>query len=307
DGNFNLNWTISVNAQNYSVYQYSQFITKINGSLTPLILETEDLTFPISGLTSGDYYFIVVAHNEYGNILSNCLKVSVQIPPGPFTLYSDTGTSDDDGNFNLNWDSSAYADNYSVYQYSDFITEINGSLTPLILETEDLTFPISGLTSGDYYFIVVAHNEYGNTLSNCLKVSVQIPPGPINLWSNADSPDSDGTFSLFWNSSSNAISYSVYQYDSFITQINGSLIPLAEDTQIHVLPLTGYQDGEYYFIAVAHNDYGDTLSKCIKVVVSTPKPAPPVIPGYNFYFLIGILCIISIWLVKKFNVKSSKI
>ncbi|MFX1590196.1 MAG: hypothetical protein ACFFC1_18810 [Promethearchaeota archaeon] len=300
DGSFTLMWISSDGANNYSMYRHFSYITEINESLTPLAEMITDLNLTLSGYSNGTYYFIVEAHNIYGNTLSNCIKVIVQIPtpPRPFTLYSDTGTIDDDGNFNLNWDSSVYADNYSVYQYSDFITEINGSLTPLVLETGDLSFPISILTNDDYYFIVEAHNIYGNTLSNCLKESVHIPPGPLNFWSNADSPDKNGTFSLFWNSSSNAISYSVYQYDNFITQINGSLIPLLEDTQDHVLPLAGYLDGDYYFIAVAHNDYGDALSRCIKVVVSTPKDVQP-IPGYNMTFLLGIITIVGIYLTRK--------
>ncbi|MFX1589379.1 MAG: ABC transporter substrate-binding protein, partial [Promethearchaeota archaeon] len=247
DGNFNLNWTISANAQNYSVYQYSQFITKINGSLTPLILETVALSLPLSGYSDGTYYFIVVAHNEFGNTLSDCIDVVVQIPqpPGPFTLYSDAGTPDTDGNFNLNWTISVNAQNYSVYQYSQFITKINGSLTPLLLETENLTFPISGLTSGDYYFIVVAHNEYGNTLSNCLKVSIQIPPGPFTLYSDTGTSDDDGNFNLNWTISVNGQNYSVYQYSQFITKINGSLTPLILETEDLTFPISGLTSGDY--------------------------------------------------------------
>ncbi|MFW9943057.1 MAG: ABC transporter substrate-binding protein [Candidatus Thorarchaeota archaeon] len=224
--------------------------------------------------------------------------------PGSFLLDSDTKFLDTDGNFILNWSVSIKADNYSLYQYSHLITEINGSLKPLMLETKNLTFQVSGLTSGDYFFIVEAHNIYGNTLSNCINVTVQILPGPFNLWSNADTPDKDGTFSLFWNTSSHATSYSVYQYDKYITEINGSLIPLMLNTQDHVLPLVGYLDGNYYFIVVAHNDDGDTLSNCLEVIVKFPSTSSPSILGYNSLIIVGIAFCTAAILIKKRKMKS---
>ncbi|GAH42123.1 unnamed protein product, partial [marine sediment metagenome] len=54
-------------------------------------------------------------------------------------------------------------------------TEINGSLTLLGDELTDLSLALSGYTDGTYYFIAVAHNAYGDTLSNCIEVVVQIP------------------------------------------------------------------------------------------------------------------------------------
>jgi peptide/nickel transport system substrate-binding protein len=94
--------------------------------------------------------------------------------PGPFTLSSDAGTPDDDGNFDLNWTASADTINYSVYRYSKYINDINGTLTLLASEITDLGLALSGYLDGTYYFIVVAHNEYGDTLSNCISVSVSI-------------------------------------------------------------------------------------------------------------------------------------
>ncbi|MFW9947277.1 MAG: hypothetical protein ACFFDX_10665, partial [Candidatus Odinarchaeota archaeon] len=71
---------------------------------------------------------------------------------------------------------------------------------------------------------------------------------PFTLSSNADTPDTDGSFTLTWTSSTGANNYSVYRYFSYITEINGSLTPLAEEITDLSLGLSGYSDGTYYFI-----------------------------------------------------------
>jgi len=306
NGAFDLSWTSAVGAQNYSVYEYSSYITEINGSLTLLGDGITDLFHALSRYTNGTYYFIVVANNTYGDALSNCIEVVVEIlpqPPGNFVLSSNAGTPDDNGAFDLSWTSAVGAQNYSVYEYSSYITEINGSLTLLGDGITDFSRALSDYTDGTYYFIVVAHNDYGDTLSNCIEVVVQIPPPPGNfvLSSNAGTPDDNGAFDLSWTSAVGALTYSVYQYSSYITEINGSLTLLGAGITDLSLALSGYTDGTYYFIVVAHNAYGDTLSNCIEVVVQIPEPepTPPGIPGYNLYVVISMICIVSIILFKK--------
>jgi ABC-type transport system substrate-binding protein len=294
DGNFDLTWESAYRAHNYSVYEYSSYITEINGSLTLLGDGITDLSLTLSGYSDGIYYFIVVAHNNYGDTLSNCIEVVVGIPPGDFTLSSNAGTPDDNGNFNLTWTSSDKALTYSVYQYSNYITEINGSLTLLGDGITNLSLALSVNTNGIYYFIVVAHNNYGDTLSNCIDVVVSIPPGDFILSSNAGTPDNDGNFDLTWTSSDRALTYSVYQYSSYISEINGSLTVLGDGITDLSLALSGYTDGTYYFIAVAHNVYGDTLSNCIEVIVQKPG-----IPGYNLYVIFAAIGIVSAITIRK--------
>ncbi|MFX1420427.1 MAG: ABC transporter substrate-binding protein, partial [Promethearchaeota archaeon] len=102
-------------------------------------------------------------------------------PPGSFILTSDAGTPDTDGNCNLTWTASSYAVNYSVYSYNHIITEINGSLDNLAYQTALSPYPITGLTEGDHYFIVVAHNNAGDTLSNSYKIIVEFEEGPPEI------------------------------------------------------------------------------------------------------------------------------
>ncbi|MFX1374956.1 MAG: hypothetical protein ACFFA0_04020 [Promethearchaeota archaeon] len=262
-----LTWTSSAGATNYSVYRYFDYITEINGSLFLLAEEITDLSLLLSGYSNGTYYFVVVAYNTYGEFLSNCIIVVVGLAPEIFTLSSNADTPDTDGSFMLTWTSSDRATNYSVYRYFDYITEINGSLTLLAEEITDLSLPLSEYSDGTYYFIVVAYNTYGETLSNCIIVVVGLIPEVFTLSSNADTPDTDGSFMLTWTSSDRATNYSVYRYFDYITEINGSLILLAEEITDLSLPLSVYSNGTYYFIVVANNAYGKILSNCIIVVV----------------------------------------
>jgi hypothetical protein len=311
DGEFNLFWTAADGALTYNVYQHSSPITVINDSLTILIEDTTDLQLNLNGYTDGTYYFIVVAYNDYGERKSNYIKVDIEIPqvPGPFNLYSDADTPfDSDGVFNLFWTAADGALTYTVYQHSSPITVINDSLPILIDDTPDLQLNLNGYTDGTYYFIVVAYNDYGERKSNCIKVDIEIPqlPGPFNLYSDADTPfDNDGEFDLFWTESNNALNYSVYLYSHYITEINGSLTLLSEEITDRELIISGYNNGKYYFIVVAKNNEGNTLSNCFKVIVEIPTSSSTTsISSYPLYF-IGITSIVVILILfkKKSRVK----
>lgn len=184
DGSFLLSWTSAAEADSYTVYYSTQYITLINETVTALLNETTNLTFSISDLSSGTYYFIIVAFNAYGNNTSNVLRINVKKPPGLFMLSSDAGDPDTDGNFTLSWTSSSEANNYSAYFSLAYITYINESLTVLLNEGVSLTLSISDLSGGTYYFVVVAFNNYGNSTSNVLRITVQDQPsdgkGPIS-------------------------------------------------------------------------------------------------------------------------------
>ncbi len=302
NGKFKLMWTESQRADNYTIYQHSQLINIINGRITILDNEIEDLNLELSGYENGTYYFIVVSHNPYGDPLSNCIQVNVsipEIPPDPFTLSSDAGDPDKDGDFVLSWTEAYRAENYSVYVYSSYIMVINGSLTLIADEVENLNLTLTNYIDGTYFFIIVAHNYFGDTPSNCLEIMVEYPPpGDFTLTSNTGNPDTDGKFDLIWSASSEAIHYSVYRSSNFITEINGTLTMLGESTTELQMAINGYENGAYYFVVVAHNDKGDTLSDCIQVTVQIPGQKP-IIPGYNILLLILALGAVSFLILKK--------
>ncbi len=315
DGNFDLIWTISEGADNYSVYVYESYITQINDSLTLLEYQTAVSPYTITGLPDDVYYYIVLAYNGTGYTLSNCIAITVELPPeeppGEFTLSTNAGSPDTDGSFNLFWTISEGADNYSIYNYDGYIIEINGSLTLLEYQTANSPFSINGLSDGTHYYIAVAYNANGYTLSNCIAITVELPPeeppGEFALSTNAGSPDTDGSFNLFWTISEGADNYSIYNYDGYIIEINGSLTLIEYQTANSPSSINGLSDGTYYYIAVAYNANGYTLSNCIAITVEIPpeEPITPpnIVPGYDISLIIAIfgICSILVYYYKRRN------
>ena len=130
------------------------------------------------------------------------------------------------------------------------------------------------------------------------------PPGDIALSSDAGTPDIDGNFNLIWNVSVGADNYSIYRYGSPITQINGSLVLIADQVATSPSPISGLLDGEYYFVVVAYNQYGDTISNNIHVTVSKPGGVtPPGISGYNTLVILGMVIFTAVILFKRKKIK----
>lgn len=271
NGVFNMTWTVSDGADNYSIFTSNHLITEINESIAILANQTGTSPFPITGLSDGVYYFVGVAYNGTGETMSNNVNVTVLgTKPGNFILSSDADTPDMDGAFNLNWTVSEGADNYSIYSFGSSITTINTSLITIADQIVATSFPITGLLCGNYYFVVVAYNKTGQTLSNNEYVEVRIPPGNFILSSDADTPDTDGAFNLNWTVSEGADNYSIYSFGSLITMINTSLTIIANQTATSPFPITGLSKGLYYFVAVAYNETGETLSNNIWIEVQVP-------------------------------------
>jgi len=102
-------------------------------------------------------------------------------------------------------------------------------------------------------------------------LKVTEPPGDFTLSSNAEFPESDGIFNLTWTASGYADSYSIYSYDSPITEINKSLTLEAKDISILTHKISEFNNGIYYYIVEAKNEYGNCTSKnYINATVAIP-------------------------------------
>jgi multiple sugar transport system substrate-binding protein len=259
-----------------------------------------------------------VISNEFSNILSGGTTVNTALNrmqedieallgPGDFTLTSDADNPDTDGTFNLSWTSSAGADNYSLYAYHNYITEVNQSLTLLADQDANSPFTVSESKNGIYYYIVKAENNQGTTLSNCISVNVShFLPGPFTLISSAENPDPDGKFDLAWTSSAGADNYSLYSYHDYITEINQSLTLLADQNATSPLSVSGLTSGTYYYVIVANNVNGNTLSNNIKVIVDIPKKTP-VISGYDEFLLLAIIGLTAMLVIfRRFKITTNK-
>lgn len=215
---------------------------------------------------------------------------TIPLFPSFVPISSDADDPDPDGNFNVNWGPSTYTDNYSLYVSSSPITQIDGSVTRLLNEVSDMSYFASGYSPGTYYFLVVAKNGNGNTTSNNLQVNVAAAnlPASFILSSTADSPDTDGDFSLTWTMSTYADNYSLYSYNRLITEINGSLALLLDEVTDLTYDEYNYASGTYYFVVVAKNEHGITMSNNVQVIVQLADtgPTPPEIPGYELWTIL---------------------
>jgi hypothetical protein len=81
NGAYNLTWTASTNADNYSIYESCSEIVEINESVDLIAEGLQDTSYPVIKTDNGTYYYRAVAFNEEGNYTSNCISVEVEIPP----------------------------------------------------------------------------------------------------------------------------------------------------------------------------------------------------------------------------------
>ncbi|MHA2009998.1 MAG: FG-GAP repeat domain-containing protein [Promethearchaeota archaeon] len=107
-------------------------------------------------------------------IFENQAPTPSQEPPSSFELYSSAENPDLDGNFTIIWTYSERAENYSIYEHSSYISEINNSLTLLVHETISPSLQLSGYSNGTYFFKAIAFNNAGNSTSNCISITVSL-------------------------------------------------------------------------------------------------------------------------------------
>ncbi|MHA1329386.1 MAG: Loki-CTERM sorting domain-containing protein [Promethearchaeota archaeon] len=62
------------------------------------------------------------------------------------------------------------------------------------------------------------------------------------------------------------------------------------------MELSGYETGKYYFIVVARNNYGNTLSNCIEINVKIIET--PAIPGYPLILISAFIGVCLILMLK---------
>ena len=115
--------------------------------------------------------------------------------------------------------------------------------------------------------MAIAFNTYGNTSSNCVKITVLYPPDDFYLAKNEEIPDTDGKANLTWTPSQGAQNYSVYRHTSYIHEIdnNGTLVISGLTNQSFLIE--GLTNGDYYYVIIAINPAGQTTSNCSEIIV----------------------------------------
>ncbi|MFX1258671.1 MAG: hypothetical protein ACFFAN_12485 [Promethearchaeota archaeon] len=271
DGNFTLSWSKSLDAKNYTLYRSDNPIVKIDLNVIKVVEGNTNRTYSLKNFEEGIYYFLVIAFNSYGNGSSNCLKIVVQFPPNDFTLFENPENPDKDGQILLSWEESIGADNYSVYSHNSYILEIDNNGTLEMENITELSYLVEGLTNQEIYYVVMAKNEAGTKISNCIQVIVRRKPDSLVIYAD-ENPDDDGNFDVIWSSSEFADNYSLYYSTSYITKIDGCEILLDGyipdfSSPTYKYPIKNKGDGSYYFRIAAFNEYGNFTSLCLEVVV----------------------------------------
>jgi len=170
----------------------------------------------------------------------------------------------------------------------------------------------SNMAESGYYHAYLYHSEVTYVHSseikgipyNAMDIFYAYPiysvaPSPFTLSSDADVLDPDGNFTLSWTESISANNYSVYHHSALITEINSSLTLLGTDYTGTTFSCNDYLNGGHYFIIVAHNNFGDTHSNCLRIAVLKLLVLPPGIPGYSLLVLIGVTVCLTIVLIKR--------
>ena len=206
-------------------------------------------------------------------------------------------TVDPDGFIYLRWSTIELVDVYQLYMSTD-----GGSWEQIKL-TASRVFITSQLTDGDYRFKVRGYNVAGYTyMSNTRSVTVIIPPPPppppdppdSPILNSIESPNTDGSISLSWNSVSGADGYNLWMEKN---GVDGEIIYSTPEETDYVYETQ--EDGDYEFkvraytfesVGTLYSAYSD--SKSVTVSIELPVPIEPVLnaitPALSNDGLIGL-------------------
>lgn len=110
-------------------------------------------------------------HEFHDKTISNDLCESDN--PGNFTLSIDRELVEEEESFSLIWTASDGAENYSVYESAKNITKIDGNSTLIAEGLTRLNYSKIAYGVGIKYYVIVARNSSGDTLSNCVSIIIE--------------------------------------------------------------------------------------------------------------------------------------
>lgn len=298
DGNFVLTWQKSIEAKNYSLFQSNETITDINENVKKILEGNTNRTHSITNLDEGIYFFKVFAYNEYGNTSSTEIEILVKYSPADFKLYTILPEINNVGNINLSWEESPGAVNYSLYFSDNFIDSIHNKGSLIIKGLKELNYSIPYIfPDGTFYFVILAYNDAGITISNCENVSVQKLPTQFSLSKEIEPEDydDDGNFFLTWTKSNYSQNYTIYRSTSNITDLNDDSVNMIDvyvpdfDWPNYRFSIYESRSDTYYYMVVANNIFGNYSTACIEIKVKLAKG-----PSLNILLILLIISIPSI-------------
>lgn len=318
DGTFNLTWTESLDAHNYSLYQSNESFNELNDNVIEIVKGNTNRSVLLEHKEIGNYYYRVIAFNELGNRSSNQIRIVVHYPPSDFVLSEIIPEINSDGKVSLSWSSSLEADNYSIYFNNVFIDSINNKGTRIIEGLTNNSYSLPGIFSdGTFFYAVIAYNEVGHKISNCVNVTIQKIPKFFVLTKELDNIiyDDDGNFFLSWTRSNYAQYYLIYQSLQNITDVEDHSVSLVGnytpdfEWPEYRYPVSLTKNGTHYFQVIAFNKFGNFSSGCIQVELRMPSHVngsepPPIILIVILSITIPLAgVVVGIILYKKIRIK----
>ncbi|MFA5771743.1 MAG: right-handed parallel beta-helix repeat-containing protein [Thermoplasmata archaeon] len=255
DGAYLINWTASDYATNYILYENG--IEIYNGTAL-----TRAFTKP-----NGTYTYKIQAWNTNGTSTNSSeVIITVNIPviqsnPPSIPTITTTPCTDTDGNYSINWTSSAYAASYLLYEND--IDIYNGT---------SLSHAFSNKPNSNYVYKIKAWNingtsEYSSAVTVIVSVAgaPNLPYTPVTI--TTPYTDTDGTYVVNWSSSNYAERYNLYENDILV--YNGTNITMA---------FTGKVNGTYTYKVRAWNANG-TSANSTPIIITVNFPAWPGAPS----------------------------
>ena len=197
--------------------------------------------------------------------------------PNSFNLSDNAGSVERDGKVNLNWQISLYAKDYILYEHNEEITESNLEDAKKVQEfgyrvlSTSLSFDKND--NGTYYYVIVAENSAGITLSNNIHFRVAVPPLPetFTLTISEKSIKTTDLVTLNWTRSSYAESYLIYKSSVQINNTNDLKYARKLDETSELSYQYFENEGEIYYTILAKNPKGSQISNSERIDITKPS------------------------------------
>ncbi len=260
-------------------------------------VSTDGAVFPaVTGSDEGNIHIVWHDWTNYTNSGTDSDIFYRKLLRLPYPVLDDISPQISlNGNITLNWNLVPNTEKYYVYRSHTPIVSFAG-LSPIATLDINNTYDDHFLANGTYYYIVVASNSYLNRSSNEVSVNVILLPSPV-LEDILPNPSTTGEIALNWNSVINVERYYIYRSQTPIVSVTG-LTPIAA-----VIIDTFYTDtltnnGTYYYLVVASNQYQNVSSNEVWVIVELP-PIIPELPLQSFFAMIGLITLVPIFRIFK--------
>jgi fibronectin type 3 domain-containing protein len=267
-----IHWTAANNSAGYRLFR-----STTSGGPYTLIITTSNTAYTDTGLANGTvYYYIASAYNNAGQSsptaqISVTPDISIATPQIPTGFVASAG----DGQVTLLWNTVNNATSY-VIQRS---TSASGPYSSLQVVTNS-TYNDTNLQNGNTYFYIVASMGPTGQSANSQVVSAiptqvltaPLPPTLINA------VPGNGSVSLSWTASTNAISYTIYRTNS--RGANYSILAQT-GTNPYTDTTVGIGSTYYYVISASNNAGTSAYSSEVNATPLSQISTPPAPSGIN--------------------------